>query len=102
MKVIAKDRQKGKTEELIKLSAEIQAPILCLNRIHQEIIKKRAQKEKLTIPEPLCIDCRSTGFRERLSRYDSIIVDDADRLLQRILGVNITALSVTTEEDKSL
>lgn len=99
MKIIAKGRQEGKTEELIKLSAEIQAPILCKTRIQKEIVKKKARMKKLSIPEPLCIDLRSLGFRERLSKYDSIIVDDADSLLQKILGVEISALSITLEKE---
>ena len=102
MKVITKGRQEGKTNDLVELSAKLEIPILCESSIKREIVKKMAGKKNLEIPEPLCIDCRSTGFRERLSRYDSIIVDDADLLLQKILGVKITALSVTTKEDKKL
>lgn len=100
MKIIAKDRQKGKTNGLIELSAEMNIPILCTTTANRDIIRKIAIERGIDIPEPLCIDYRSFGFRERLAKYRNIIVDDADYLLQQLLGTNIYALSITTKEDK--
>lgn len=94
MKVIYKERGKGKTEELIKQSAKNGGYIVCQSMTLAEGILYRARKLGLKIPTPIT-------YREFLDgRYcgrgiKSFLIDDADMLLQYMTNVKIEAITMT-------
>ena len=96
--IVIGDRQRGKTTELIKLSAEKQIPILALNRNLQRQIIIRALELELQIPEPVLIKdiIPSTDGTRRVSSIGRLIVDDSLDLLQMLLGINIEAAAINT------
>lgn len=53
MNIIRLDRGEGKTTMLIKESARLNAPIICMNTFQREYILEVAKKNNLNIPTPL-------------------------------------------------
>ena len=93
MKIIARNRSKGKTTELIKISAEKQIPIVCDTSSVQYIIDK-AKEMNLKIPQPLTVQqLNMIQWRDK-----SILVDNAELILQNKLGHKIEAISISTND----
>lgn len=86
MKKLISGRQTGKTEKLIKLSAETNIPIVTRDLNTAMGIKKRAEKLGLEIPRPIDVnaimDERTTGYQ----LTNGIIVDDAEYVLSIMLS----------------
>lgn len=102
MKKLISGRQTGKTEKLIRLSAETNAPIVTKDLNTAMNIMKRAKKLELDIPHPINVD---SVMDERLNDYQittGIIVDDADYVLGAILSKfnvgPITAISICNDD----
>jgi hypothetical protein len=97
MKVIARARQEGKTEELIKMSADTGCVIVCLSMVESEQIRKRAIELGLTIPRP------ATYFelmaRDKSVRGSKLLIDNAELLLERIINEKIEAITVTVDQN---
>lgn len=85
MKVVAKPRGSGKTVEMIKRSAETGFPIVTC--YETGYIEYTADKLGYKIPKPI-------SYKVDVSLPKDIIVDNAELLLHRILGVNIDTCSV--------
>ena len=93
MKIIAKGRGQGKTTELIKISADKQIPIVCDTSSVQYIIDK-AKEMNLKIPQPLTVQqLNMIQWRDK-----SILVDNAELILQNKLGHKIEAVSINTDD----
>lgn len=98
MEVIVKGRQKGKTTELIKKSAETGYYILTENRNRAVSIADLAQEMGYKIPFPTTVFeyQRSHGFRG--SYIKNIYIDDADAILKSMFSrVIIEAVTMTTQ-----
>ena len=77
MKVIYKPRGTGKTTELVKLSATMQIPIICISPEH---ICEVAKELGMTIPQPISVRDYKPFSNEK------ILVDDAEYVLSHLIG----------------
>lgn len=83
MKVIQKDRQSGKTTDLIKESFKTGATIISRDYMMAEITKKIADSMYLEIPNPIPFQKFIVGnYKE--DEITSFIVDDIDCILNDI------------------
>lgn len=104
MKKIIKPRGKGKTTELIKLSAKTNTYILVANKKRQRQLMELAYSMNVIIPYPVTIDdYMRTQFRGSFIKH--ILIDDADDILQRFFNTvvidAITITEVNADEDNS-
>lgn len=81
-------RNTGKTTELVKLSAQKQIPILCMDTSISHI-NDIAKDLNLNIPTPISIN----NYRQ--GETDTVLVDNAEYVLQYLLGCNIDTLSMS-------
>ena len=93
-KIIIGKRQTGKTERLIKESAEKQIPIICTSSNYVKETKRRAKEMGLDIPDP--VPATSLGMNEQIRQYRSVLVDDAVLVLSCMLGKNIDTVAINT------
>ena len=99
MKIIAKPRQQGKTTEMIKISAEKNIYIACLNQREAQRIFSQAKYMGLKIPYPVTFDNLLDREYFAGSMIKDVLIDNADRLLEYIVRpLYISAASFT--EDK--
>lgn len=96
MKLIIKPRYSGKTTELIKISAETGVPILVGNRQQAKYIKRMADDLSLWITDPYIISELKNG--DRISPH-KILVDDVEYILQQLIGAEITAMTISNNEN---
>jgi hypothetical protein len=103
MQVIARGRQQGKTEELIKLCAENKGIFVCRNYKQIEIVNERV--EKMGLEKIKCITHYEFTNFQRHGIYGlgigGIYIDDVECLLQNI-GANhivhaVEAITVNTK-----
>ena len=97
-KIIIGKRQTGKTELLIKESAEKQIPIICMSISHTKEIERRAKEMGLDIPYP--VPASYTGLKELIRPYNSVIVDDAALILRYLLGKDIDTVAINTGHEE--
>ena len=97
-KIIIGKRQTGKTERLIKMSAEKQIPIICASSNMATYAKDRAAQLGLDMPKPIV--AKTAAINGELRKYDSVIVDDAAIVLNQLLGKHIEAMAVNTGHEK--
>jgi hypothetical protein len=100
MRVICKPRRAGKTTDLIKMAAQSQAYIVVMHRREAQRIAEQAEEMGLDIRFPVT-------FEELLqtkmvgSFVRNIIIDNADILLERLLGnLKIECISLTEEDTR--
>lgn len=91
MKKIIKYRGEGKTTELIKLSAETGAVII--TPFDTRYIRDLAREMNLDIPHPL--NLRDLNLCQYKDRRFPVLVDEADYMLERLLGKTVVGLSMT-------
>ena len=87
-------RQTGKTERLIKMSAEKQIPIICASHNMATYARDRAKQLGLDIPKPIV--AKTAAIDTELRKYDSVLVDDAAIVLNQLLGKHIDTMAVNT------
>ena len=93
-KIIIGKRQTGKTERLIKESAEKQIPIICISANYAKETKRRAKEMGLDIPDP--VPAASSRMDEQIRQYNSVLVDDAVLVLRYLLGKDIDTVAINT------
>lgn len=103
MKKAISGRQTGKTEKLIKLSAEKQIPILVTSIAAVRQLQERAKKMELSIPEPISVSqLMSNAYINNISEIPNIIVDDAEFVLREILSTrkvrSVEAIAICTDD----
>ena len=86
MKIIYKPRGTGKTTELVKMSAKTGFPIVCMDTRHITFV---AQELGLEIPVPIAI-------RDYKPSCEKILVDDAEYVLQYLLG-KVECMTISKE-----
>lgn len=96
MKIIRRNRGKGKTTELIKLSSEKWYYIVCSTKRRAEHIVNMADKMGLDIPFPLTLKELPTH-----SPYiRGLLIDDFEEVLQHLVGgVPIVQCTTSCEVD---
>ena len=86
-KVIIGDRLTGRTTELVRDSARLNAPILCIKKSDIWKIKDIADQLQLEIPDPIIyVDKQSLRGREL---PNGVIIDDIDQFLRSVIGINV-------------
>lgn len=92
MKIIILERGKGKTTELVKISAKTQTYILTATKQNVKYICQIADDLGLNIPYPITV----SEYLNGKLKGSSILIDDADRVLQSIFNtVQIDAITLT-------
>lgn len=99
MKVIARQRQTGKTTELIKRSAEYGFPIVCMNVVTADGLCKKATELGLVIPKPLTYFSVTHGKESRFP--SSVLIDDAEMFMQYVCNYRIDTVAITLEAEES-
>lgn len=97
-KLIIGKRQTGKTERLIKESAEKQIPIICVSANYAKETKRRAKEMGLDIPDP--VSAASSRMDEQIRQYNSVLVDDAVLVLRYLLRKNIDTVAINTGHEE--
>ena len=94
MKIILEPRRSGKTTKLINMSAETGAYIVCHTKADTDRVWDIAQKMGKNIPYPISAsDFLSRRYHPEGVR--SLLIDNADLILQAISQVPIDAISLT-------
>ena len=96
MKVIYKGRGQGKTYDMIKIASENNGYILC-STVHQaRYIYDLSKDMGLDIHFPITYaDLPLTKGQ----RIDNILVDNAEALIEVVVGKKVSAISITDEEE---
>lgn len=95
--MIVRDRQAGKTTDLIRLAAENFAYIVCPNRQQATQIARQARGLGLNIPFPLTADEFVRGEFYGLG-IRGFLFDNLDQIMQQMAhGVPVIAASWTAE-----
>ena len=93
MQILRMDRGKGKTTELIKLSAQTGIPIVCATLQQVEVILAKANRMGLCIVQPIPVN--------KIKDYEvsKVYVDDMEYVLSTLLKseVEIAAVSCNIE-----
>lgn len=93
VELIVRERQKGKTEKLIKMAAKRGARIVTNNKIMCQNILQKAGKMGYTIPEPI-----TYHQAEQSPPNEPLLLDDVDiYLLNKFMGVEAMTMSVGKE-----
>lgn len=95
MKLYVGGRGSGKTMWAMMESARTGVPIFALNRQYKQNVIKMALNFGIDIPEPVTIEELNEFGKDET---EEVIVDEAQELLQRMLKVKITGLTMTDSE----
>lgn len=97
MNVVIKKPRGGKTTELIKLSSQSHAYIVCMNTQESARIQRQAQEMNLKIPFPITFDEFLQGKFYKAG-VKGFLIDNVELLLQSIgRGVPVLACSLSSE-----
>ena len=91
MKIIRMDRGKGKTTELIKLSAKTGIPIVCATVQQVDTILAKAERMGLAIVQPIPVN--------KLKDYEvsKVYVDDMEYVLSTLLKSKVEIATVSCD-----
>ncbi|EIT85931.1 replicase domain protein [Fictibacillus macauensis ZFHKF-1] len=96
MKLIYGDRGSGKTTELIKIAHERGLYIVCFDERRAMQISRLARSLEMDIRYPITVDelplQRGVFIKE-------VLVDDMEDVLARMLRKNISAATITKEDE---
>ena len=100
-KIILKPRQTGRTTELIKMAAEHNLYIVTTDRNRALFIDKMAKDLGLKIPFPITVRELPIHpvMRHGCSFVNEVLVDDADQVLECLVGTKIKALAMEKSEN---
>ena len=102
MKIIAKGRGKGKTTELIKMSAEKQIPIVCRTS-SIKYIKEQAKQMNLKIPEPIPFHWTDINKPCFGGITGKVLIDDVDCILTGLFpDKSIEAITISSDDYNEL
>jgi len=91
MYIINKERGKGKTCELIRDSAKLNIPIICMNRQNAICIKQKSIEMGLDILHPIAIN----DFYSTKWQYPKVLIDEMPTVLNKLLNVEVVGCSMT-------
>ena len=90
--IIIGGRGSGRTTELIRMSAENNIYIVCLNRRRALNIAAMAREIGLTIPFPITV--AELPISRKSSWINEVYVDDADHVLESLIGVRVSNITL--------
>lgn len=91
MKVINIPRNWGKTAELIRQSAQTGYPIVTPTK---QALIYRHKAEEMGLPVPVVL----TAEELKKSDYKKVYIDEAGYLLERLLGVEVEAFTISGDD----
>ena len=86
MRLLIKDRGKGKTTGLIYASEATGYPIATANEVMVENIKKLAAEMNCNIPEPATFWELQNGRCKGNHLYDTVLIDEVEFILEEALN----------------
>ena len=95
MKVIYKGRGQGKTYDMIKLASENKGYILCSTVRQAQHIYDLSKDMGLSIHFPITYSDLPLTKGQRI---DSVLIDDAEDFIEKSVGKNVSAISITDKE----
>ena len=98
MRVIAKPRCKGKTTQLLYASDVTKVPIVVMNNTMKKNLLEESERLGLNIPEPITV--LSDNFERELSEYREVYVDDAEHILNALLGGRVSVITISKEDNR--
>ena len=99
MKIICKGRGKRKTTQLLYTSDTTRVPILVPTEQEKLNLIDESQRLGLNIPNPISVtDIRNQ--KTRVTHIDKCYVDNAEYVLQRLINMEIGAMTLSDEEKK--
>lgn len=99
-RIISKLRAQGKTNELIRRSAETGFPIVVFMNSRIKILKERQEIElyEFIMPDPILFKDYESFRREiKDKNIKGVLIDNIDVNLEKILGVDVPYATVTAE-----
>lgn len=103
MNIISGNRGSGKTTRIIKRSAETGYPIIVSNKSNAMMLKEKAFKLGVSIPEPYIYDVYhiDNSIKElsmTQNKDTKFIIDEVYYFVKQALGINLDTVSMTTDE----
>lgn len=101
MRFLFKGRQKGKSTELVKISAEKNIPIICVNDIRKRNLLSIAEKHWITIPTPITvkdISIINKYWEKSESNNSAVLIDDAEEVFEMLLKRKIDTVAISIED----
>lgn len=92
--LIIGDRQTGKTSKLIRISAAEGRYIVVPTEGMKRSVARQAREMGLNIPYPVC----SAELPFHVRFHSSVLVDEAQMLLETIIGAPISAMTVCARD----
>ena len=96
--LIIKDRGKGKTSDLIRLSARTGIPIVCSS---PEMVSAQAKGMRYDIPEPISFSSFVNDPSLRF-QYSAVYIDDLDWFFKSNFGVVVACATIIIPIDSYL
>lgn len=90
MRFIIRERQKGKTSDLIITSEITGYPILVSNTRRRDIVLKQAEEMNRKILTPISIE-HYLSNPSRYPRFEYLLIDDAESIIERALNCMLRA-----------
>lgn len=97
MKILDMPRQTGKSTQCVYESAATGYTIVAHSKEHKEYLMNLAKKYKLDIPKPVTL--KDLNYA-RIT--NSVIIDDIDLLLRRVLMSNVALATQTSKETEQI
>lgn len=97
MKVIARKRREGKTQELIDIADKKRVYIVCSSTQEADRISKIARDQGKKIFFPLTFD-EFLKKQYATRNIDGFLFDNVDQFISSISSVKIIAMTITTDE----
>lgn len=98
MRLLIKDRAKGKTTQMIYTSETTGYPIVVETEMQKNFIMNKAKEMDIIIPEPITIG-EINNIRGRIRPDDKIIIDEGYNIIEKALkayiGCDVMAVTLT-------
>lgn len=98
MRLLIKDRAKGKTTQVIYTSEATGYPIVVETEMQKNFIMDKAKEMDIIIPEPITIG-EINNIRGRIRPDDKIIIDEGYNIIEKALkayiGCDVMAVTLT-------
>lgn len=98
MKMIIRKRATGKTTELIKIAAQNNSTIVCVNNTRVNNVLEQANKMGLEIKQPITW-YYFVAKSNRGSGITGFLIDDLDACVQSMTDVPILVVTMTEEDN---
>jgi len=101
MRLLIKDRAKGKTTQMIYTSEATGYPIVVETQMQKNFIMNKAKEMSIVIPEPITLNeiKNMNNIRGRIRVNDKVIIDEGYNIIEKALkayiGCDVMAVTLT-------